>query len=67
MTRTPQSRPTSAYADLRAFASAGGPPPPATGALDAPPFDRDALIRALQANQAGMSTFAELFGAREVT
>jgi uncharacterized protein YbcV (DUF1398 family) len=37
--------------------------PIATGSLDVPPFDRDALIRALRADQAGMSTFAEFLAA----
>ena len=37
--------------------------PIATGSLDVPSFDREALIRALRADQAGMSTFAEFLGA----
>ena len=37
--------------------------PIATGSLDVPPFDRDALIRALRTDQAGMSTFAEFLAA----
>jgi uncharacterized protein YbcV (DUF1398 family) len=33
--------------------------PLATGMVDVPPFDRDALIAALQTDQAGCSTFPE--------
>ena len=32
-------------------------------AADVPPFDRDALIKALRADQAGNSTFAEFLSA----
>jgi len=37
--------------------------PLATGALDIPPFDRDALITALRTDQAGNSTFPEFLAA----
>jgi uncharacterized protein YbcV (DUF1398 family) len=47
--------------DLGAVVQQGTPI--ATGSLDVPPFDRDALIRTLRADQAGMSTFAEFLGA----
>lgn len=47
--------------DLGAVVQQGTPI--ATGSLDVPPFDRDALIRALRADQAGLSTFAEFLGA----
>lgn len=33
--------------------------PLVTGAVDVPPFDREALVRALRADQAGLSTFPE--------
>jgi len=38
-------------------------PPIATGLLDVPPFDRDAVIRAIRADQAGTSTFPEFLEA----
>lgn len=34
-----------------------------TGTADVPPFDQDALIRALRTDQAGHSTFLEFLGA----
>ena len=37
--------------------------PIATGSLDVPPFDRDALIGALRADQGGMTTLTEFLGA----
>ncbi|MBL8219589.1 MAG: DUF1398 domain-containing protein [Bryobacterales bacterium] len=37
--------------------------PLANGAMDVPPFDREALIRALRTDQAGMSTFPEFLSA----
>jgi uncharacterized protein YbcV (DUF1398 family) len=37
--------------------------PVAVGSLDVPPFDREALIRALRADQAGKSTFPEFLEA----
>jgi uncharacterized protein YbcV (DUF1398 family) len=37
--------------------------PLATGTMDVPPFDRDALIHALRADQAGKSTFPEFLAA----
>lgn len=37
--------------------------PLANGAMDVPPFDREALIRALRTDQAGMSTFPEFLNA----
>jgi uncharacterized protein YbcV (DUF1398 family) len=38
-------------------------PPVATGLLDVPPFDQAALVRAIRADQAGMSTFPEFLNA----
>jgi uncharacterized protein YbcV (DUF1398 family) len=37
--------------------------PLATGMMDVPPFDREALIAALRTDQAGESTFAEFLAA----
>ena len=37
--------------------------PIATGMMDVPPFDREALISALRTDQAGESTFAEFLAA----
>lgn len=37
--------------------------PLANGAMDVPAFDREALIRALRTDQAGMSTFSEFLNA----
>lgn len=38
-------------------------PPLATGAMEVPPFDQDALITALRTDQAGNSTFPEFINA----
>jgi uncharacterized protein YbcV (DUF1398 family) len=37
--------------------------PPASGTLDVPPFNREALIKALRTDQAGASTFPEFLTA----
>jgi hypothetical protein len=54
-------RTTNGHRDRNPAVSAG--PPLATGSLDVAPFDRDALIGALRADQAGMTTLAEFLGA----
>jgi uncharacterized protein YbcV (DUF1398 family) len=37
--------------------------PPVSGTVDVPPFDREALVRALRTDQAGKSTFPEFLEA----
>jgi uncharacterized protein YbcV (DUF1398 family) len=57
----PARRPERLVTDLGPVVQQGTPF--ATGSLDVPPFDRHALIGALRADQAGMTTLTEFLDA----